>query len=304
MSNQPSPGRRIRFQSRRSNLSDLELVQYGTEACLPGHSFGPAVRDHWLIHCVLDGKGRFESDGRKWPLEKGDGFLICPDQVTWYGADWETPWKYAWVGFTGSRAAEALAAAGLDMETPVFRDPSFRIGELLMQWNRLDGFGPGQDLRLLGYLYGFLAELAETAGHTAGSTSRDNGRRAAYVKKAIDFYRMYYARSVGVSDAAAHLGLDRSYFSEIFREETGTSPRDYLIRLRLDKACRFMRNPVLSIADIARSVGYEDPLRFSKLFRKHLGLSPRQYKRQIRQEPPNPDDQASGSENPNPSSSR
>ncbi len=48
----------------------------------------------------------------------------------------------------------------------------------------------------------------------------------------------------------------------------------------MDKACDLMYNQQLSIGDIARSVGYEDPLLFSKIFKKIKGASPRIYRKE------------------------
>jgi AraC-like DNA-binding protein len=138
--------------------------------------------------------------------------------------------------------------------------------------------GRGRELRLLGILYLFLSELVEMAGPGRETTDKPN-RREEYVKKALDYFRMNYARPVGVSEAAAHVGLDRSYFSEIFRDVAGQPPRDFLMRLRMEKACQFLRNPGLSIGDTARSVGYDDPLLFSKVFRKHFGASPSAFRK-------------------------
>lgn len=271
--------RRTLHPSLRKNLSDLDMVQYGTEACAPGHSFGPAVRDHWLIHVVRGGKGRFVVGEREWTLHAGDGFLICPDQITWYGADWEDPWQYAWIGFSGSRAAQVLLAAGLDVTHPIFHTQARALQDCLLRFEQATQAGVAREHRFLGALHLFFADLIEGAGPQR-KEGEGAGRRTAYVKQAEDYFRMNYARSIGIADAAAHVGLDRSYFSEIFRMETGIPPRDFLIGLRMEKACRFMQNPALSIADIARSVGYEDPLLFSKIFRKHQGLSPSQFKKE------------------------
>ncbi|MGE5613279.1 MAG: AraC family ligand binding domain-containing protein, partial [Bacillota bacterium] len=66
----------------RLNHTDLNMYQCGTQECKPGHSYGPAVRDHFLIHYIHSGKGKFCVNGREYNLEGGQGFLICPDVVT------------------------------------------------------------------------------------------------------------------------------------------------------------------------------------------------------------------------------
>jgi YesN/AraC family two-component response regulator len=56
------------------------------------------------------------------------------------------------------------------------------------------------------------------------------------------------------------------------------SPQEFLIRYRMDKASEFMLTNSLSISEISRSVGYEDPLAFSKIFKKIKGASPREFR--------------------------
>ena len=90
----------------------LRVWHLGEEACRPGHSFGPAVRNHYLIHYILRGRGVFRTGGKAYTLGAGQAFLIVPGAVTEYTADAADPWQYAWVGFHGTSAPEWLAMAG------------------------------------------------------------------------------------------------------------------------------------------------------------------------------------------------
>ena len=70
-------------------LLDFRLFQCGWEQCAPLHSFGPFVRNHYLFHYVISGRGFLDADvkkgvTRRYDLEAGQGFLISPGQVTTY----------------------------------------------------------------------------------------------------------------------------------------------------------------------------------------------------------------------------
>ena len=91
-----------------SEQSSLTVYFCGKEECQPGHYFGPAVRPHYLIHVILKGKGIFQKSGVTYTLKRGDAFLIPPMESTYYQADQEDPWSYAWVGFDGKPVRKSL----------------------------------------------------------------------------------------------------------------------------------------------------------------------------------------------------
>ena len=259
--------------------SDLNMYQCGTEKCEAGHYYGPAVRDHFLIHFIHSGKGKFRIGQKEYSLHKGQGFLICPDIITYYQADLLNPWHYSWVGFHGLKAANYLTHAGLTMENPIFTcGDDDKIGDCFHRMLEAKYLQRGREVRLLGLLYLFLSQLIEHCGKDAVYEHLGN-RKDTYVQKAIEYIQMNYSRKMSIAELAHQLGLDRSYLGSVFKEKLDTSLQDFLLQYRINKACELLRSTSLSIGDISRSVGYDDPLLFSKLFGKNKGVPPREYRK-------------------------
>lgn len=267
------------FSAKNKENYDLIVYQCGMSKCEPAHSFGPAVRDHYLIHYVLEGKGSFHVEGKNYRLNKNEGFLICPDVVTYYEADIEEPWSYAWVGFKGIKAEAYLKQANLHKNNPIFKheEGSF-IRRCLDEMRMAAKLKFGSDLRLQGLLSVFLSELIEMAEVQQGQGAN---YKEMYLKRTLQFIETNYSRDITVSDMAQYIGLNKNYFSTFFKENLRITPQEYLIRYRVNKACELMKNQVLTIAEISRSVGYNDPLGFSKIFKKVKGLPPKKYREKI-----------------------
>ena len=82
---------------------DLTVYQYGYEKCDPLHSYGPFVRNHYLFHYIISGKGMLsvteKDDSAIYHMEAHSGFLIEPGRINLYSADQKFPWEYVWVEF-------------------------------------------------------------------------------------------------------------------------------------------------------------------------------------------------------------
>lgn len=266
--------------------TDLNIYHCGIEPCKSGHSYGPAVRDHYLFHYILDGKGSFHSNNRRHLLKKGQGFLIHPDIVTYYEADKEEPWHYAWVGFNGLKVETHLHAAGLSQQNPILttrgenKIESYLLELMQTAEDHKREYSYGKTLYLQGLLYMFISELIESSAQRQILTP-DADPQDIYIHKALNFIKMNYSRKINISTIAQNLGLNRSYLAVLFKKRLAISPQGYLIRFRVEKACDLLKNPMLSIGDVARSVGYDDPLAFSKIFKKTKGLSPSDYRKDL-----------------------
>lgn len=105
------------------------------------------------------------------------------------------------------------------------------------------------------------------------------------VKQIINYLNENYDQKISLEQIAHNMYLSPVYISKIFKEETGESPINYLIKIRLEKAREILvQSDYNSIKSIANQVGYEDVYHFSKLFKKYYGVSPLNYrKRELKQ---------------------
>lgn len=236
-------------------------VQFGTERCKPLHSFGPAVRDHWLLHYVVSGKGIFLRDGEINHVNTGEFFIIPPFCETFYQADEENPWEYIWVGF---KTEEELPEA---FNSPVIKSP--RSGEIFRDMLKCFDFENGRSAFLTAKIWELISVTLES-----GKVSSD------YIETAVHCMNSEYMNNLTVADLSARLGLDRCYFSTLFTKTMGVSPAKYLIDLRLKKAEELMITYRESPSVAAFSVGYTDICNFSKSFKQKYGSSPRSYIKQ------------------------
>lgn len=254
--------------------SNLVVYQCGWENCRPKHSYGPAVRDHYLIHFVIKGRGKFYIDDLSFEVKENQGFLICPGDVTYYEADENDPWNYIWVGFNGIKAPQYIRQLGLNKHNPLINtknsDLIIDYLNMIFESSKLE---QAREIRMLGYLYLFLSVLIEES-----EVKETSNYKHEYIQKAIEYIEMNYSRSISVKNIAEHIGLNRSYFSCLFKTTLNISPENFLIQYRINKACELLRqNKDLRIADVSRSVGYVDQLAFSKTFKKVKGYSPSEY---------------------------
>lgn len=102
------------------------------------------------------------------------------------------------------------------------------------------------------------------------------------VQKIMKYMEIHYREKISLDQIAENMYLSPFYISKLFKSETGDTPINYLISLRMEKAKELLdHNPALSIQEAAAAVGYEDAYHFSKLFKKYYGLSPLYYKARI-----------------------
>ena len=76
--------------------------------------------------------------------------------------------------------------------------------------------------------------------------------------------------------------MNKDYLSRIFKEETGMSIVDYIIKKKMNVACELLSTTNLSVSKVAECIGYTHMPYFSKLFKKETGMAPNEYRSHYR----------------------
>lgn len=253
---------------------DIYLLQYGEQLCPPSYSFGPAIRNHFILHYVYSGSGKLMINQKTYKISKGQLFIIYPEQSAYYKSDDEDPWFYRWIEFDGDFAEKFMKAAGFSKNTAVASDnKEGTIGKSIkaMTLVRETSFE-----RIMSLLWNVISEM------TKGALTEDSQTHTEiYIKDAESFIKNNLHRKITIQEVSDYLKISRNHLSRIYKNEKGISIQQYMISLKLNTAAQYLKNKNLSIKEIALSVGYSDPLEFSKAFKRKFNQSPSEWRKKM-----------------------
>ena len=98
------------------------------------------------------------------------------------------------------------------------------------------------------------------------------------IEECVAFISRHFNETIHVGQLAHKINLSSSYFWALFKQKTGYPPLDFLIRLRMQRACQLLNSTNLKVKKIAEAVGYKDSLYFSRLFKSVCGVAPTDYR--------------------------
>ncbi|SMG61367.1 AraC family transcriptional regulator [Paraburkholderia susongensis] len=98
------------------------------------------------------------------------------------------------------------------------------------------------------------------------------------IRRVIDYIRANLAEDLAIAELASQAGLSSFHFARVFRRETGETPHQFVMRLRLEEAARLLRATDQTVLQIALGVGFENASHFSVQFKRGHGVTPLAYR--------------------------
>lgn len=255
----------------------------GIQTCEPAYSFGPALRDYHLLHFCLEGKGTYFFDNTNYYIEAGQGFLIFPNELTYYEADAADPWTYLWIAFEGDVIDNYLELCHLSKEHPICscKEPE-TLRAIVTDMLEHNTASFRDTLYNQGLLFQFFSCLAQSEGLPQ---KQDETTDNCYIRKAIEYMKINYQDTITVQEIADYIGLNRSYLSTIFQKNLHVSPQQFLLKYRMTKASELLISSDFPIQTVALSCGYANGLSFTKAFKKYTGYTPSDFRKEKKLKP-------------------
>ena len=272
--------------------TDLNLYYCGKRIKTKNHSYGPQLRDHFLLVYIKEGNAILSVKDKHYDLSPGQLLCMFPNEKIYYKATEGSLWGNLWVGIYGTLANLYIKNLGITREEPIYNCPrpkeTEEIIDRIIDAAELDNtYGK---MKVIANLYDFFASLYKGTDEQLSNKSTvwyneysdtheitylsDN----LYIREAENYIRFHYDSDISINALANRLNISMEYFSRLFKAETGMAPQSMIIKYRIEKACALLKCTGLSVAEIASCVGIHDQRYFSKLFRLNMNCSPSKYR--------------------------
>lgn len=243
------------------------------------------------ITYILSGKGKYYVEGTIYEVSAGD-IIICNPGVKHHNIviNEKEPTVEVFIGFTNFQFKNMPPNSIILKENEYILHSPMELKQEMSKlcWEMV----AEQEANQIGKYFMLKAQLMKMLllilREVIGGEMEDKQKGCNFesynknyvVKKIVNYLNENYSSKISLDKIARNMYLSPVYISKIFKEETGESPINYLIKIRLEKARDILiSGDSGSIKHIANSVGYDDVYHFSKLFKKYYGISPLYYKK-------------------------
>jgi AraC-like DNA-binding protein len=269
------------------------LVFFGKHFWTSENVLLPHVHSAYELMYIVTGEGEIRSQDIVHRLQRGDILIVEPLAEHEGVANPENPFELFFIGydFSQERTPESDDLSGVDhiflsffeaymnkMKHPVVQD-RHGIGPIFFKLTEeMNGMRLCREQIIRAYLQQiFVLMIRNIADYVDTNDVDPKGRDS--VQKAMSFIKSRYPEPLSLEKISSHVALSQSYFSRLFKTKTDYTPIEYLNRVRIENAKKYLIHSDLSLIEISERVGFSSQHYFSHTFKKMEGVSPLIYRR-------------------------
>ncbi|MBQ7045918.1 MAG: AraC family transcriptional regulator [Clostridia bacterium] len=249
--------------------NDIGLYYCGERIGTKNHVYGPEMRNHFLFVLVNKGDATLFSESSI-NFGEHDLLIMYPNETVHYKA--LSDWSISWVGLYGKTIQEFVDLLDVSPKNPIIHISLYNELKAVLD-NIFDACKENSlvsNLQITSLIYEFLSVLMQNSKLYP---------KTDVIKSALKIIDYNFCSDISIEQIAKHSSFHPAYFSRIFTETVGVSPKQYILQKRINRAKELLSVTDAGILEISNSVGYEDQFYFSRIFKKHTGLSPAQYRK-------------------------
>jgi AraC-like DNA-binding protein len=250
----------------------------GFEKCDPAKPLITFKKPHFVIHFVLKGSGTYSIRGKNYDIHERTVFLNPAEEKISYKPHSTDPWEYVWIEFSGIASKVLLEEAGLTPDHPVYCPLTFERIETLL-YSLVSESLNRRGKKNLAITADFMSifDVLISERKSPEDTNKPKFEKRV-VEESLRYLEKNYAKSdISIDALAKSLYFNPTHLTKLFKKEMGVSMIQYVIDLRMKKACEMLSTHQYSISEIATNVGYSNQFYFSKVFKNYYKTTPSRY---------------------------
>ncbi|WP_159882402.1 helix-turn-helix transcriptional regulator [Paenibacillus puerhi] len=255
----------------------------GLTRARPSYHIGPRLLEYFNLHFIRDGQLEISYSGQHIVLDKGDVFAMFPGIVYRYrrvGSTTTTELQMTWISFDGPQAEQLLNWSGFTPDKPYVRQVvNTELELVLRQLYTRQPVDERRQVEVCSLLYRIFSLMIRSA-----PPLRSAGQEV-WLTRCMEYMHTHYMEKITVHDVADYVSVHRVHFSKVFTERTGLTPMKYLQKLRMEKAAELLQADILTIEEVALTLGYPDPYSFNRAFGKYYDMPPGKWRRRVSDNP-------------------
>ena len=236
----------------------------------------PNGRNDYYLMYMTEGEMRIRIGDSETLLRAGGVVCMRPHTPYSYGKSEENaPIRYYWMHFTGNDCERILSECGLPLghvsELGKSQEASYYFEDIFSEFRK----------RRPSFEFSVTLKAQYLMLHIGRALYTDSTGKSSPVERSLKFIHTNIKRSFSVKELAEMEFLSPSRYREVFKDVTGMSPLEYVLRQRIHLACELIEQGDIPLSEVAELCGFTDRLYFQRVFKKRMSVTPGEYRSRL-----------------------